>query len=359
MDFIVKSISNWLNQPQFKYSNKPVRVKETAMSMIKGMTNCYLTVSSTTGRKKLLPDDVRIPVGYNIKELTRLGTKTVFDQKALRPFENTRKTAQTFLDMIGVRHAGGWAVPDSRLPEVDKKMKEFDKIFIGHKSKLLSNYEETLNQWLSEVENINSALAHIIRENVISKDYLQNQITFHFYREEDEAKNVVSTLVSETAIAASKAIDKLVGKGTVTKLDRRSLAYITNIRDKLDSMVFLNPSIQPTVDRINGFISSIPKRETLGIEWYQSLIKELAFLSDENNYRIIQHQQDVEVDEDVVNVIKADEEIQRAVTQSSENFVWDVDVAFEDIDQSLLESEVVAESLTTSTEVVDDNAGWF
>jgi hypothetical protein len=320
------------------------------MPLIKGMTMCYLNISNTTGRKKLLPDDVSIPASMNIKELTRLGTKTVFDQKALRPFENIRKQSSSFLDGIGVRHQNGWLIPDSRLAEVDKKMQRFEVEFTDKKFNLINNYEATRDDWLEEVESLNPKLKQIIEENLISRDYLMNQISFGFTRDEEEAQNVVSNLVKETAHAAKQSIDRLLGKGAQSKLDRRSLSNIIQIRDKLDSMVFLNPSIEPTVDRVNNFLAAIPKNGPLGIKHYQDLIIELTFLSEPNNYRILQNQNSIEIEEGVPEIIQADDEIKQALENASpiDNGVGDIDPALlevdmnnciDDIDDSILDNE--------------------
>ncbi|MDG1751380.1 MAG: DUF3150 domain-containing protein [Thalassotalea sp.] len=307
------------------------------MSIIKGMTMCYLNISNTTGRKKLLPDDVKIPSGYNIKELTRLGTKTVFDQKALRPFENVRKQSYAFLDQIGVRHQNGWLIPDSRLTEVDNKMESFAAQFNSNKVDLITNYEATKDAWLAEVEALNAELKTIIEENLISRDYLMGQIQFGFTREEEEVQHVVSNLVKETAHAAKTSIDRLIAKGAKTKLDRRSLTNVIQIRDKLDSMVFLNPSIEATVDRINRFLSAIPKNGPLGISHYQDLIIELTFLSDPANYRILQSQNTIEIEEGVADIAQADDEIQRAIKNAEP--IEEGDVSIDDIDPSILDGE--------------------
>jgi Protein of unknown function (DUF3150) len=344
------------------------------MSIIKGMTMCYLNISNTTGRKKLLPDDVKIPTGYNIKELTRLGTKTVFDQKALRPFENIRKQSQAYLDVIGIRHQNGWLIPDTRLSEVDKKMESFSALYNTNKIELITNYEATTQTWLEEVESMNAELKRIIEENLISRDYLMGQIQFSFTREEEEAQHVVSNLVNQTANAAKSSIDRLVANGVKAKLDRRSLTNIIQIRDKLDSMVFLNPSIEPTVDRINKFLAAIPKNGPLGISHYQDLIIELTFLSDPANYRVLQSQDTIEIEDGVADIAQADDEIQQAVKEAEHlDMGNDSDLDTDDIDPDIIDSDAQEQPTTlletTEIEDIDDSileddedsksVGWF
>jgi hypothetical protein len=310
------------------------------MSLIKGMTTVFLTVSSTTGRKKLMREDVKIPSDFNIQELARLGTKTVFNPKALRPFDNCRKNAQAYLTSVGVRYAGGFGIPVSRISEVKEKMALYESVFNNAKTALLTEYQTLLEEWLEDIKSLNPILAETIANNVITKDYLESQIQFSFYSEHDESALVGDKLVEESAQAAKVALDKLVGKGVASKLNRKSLAYLTNIKDKLESMSFLNAAVQPTVDRINGFLNTIPKRDTLGVEWYQALVKEIVFLSDVDNYKLLTNN-GVEVDSELDGNINSQGSVLPNIVDSDDatNGTWGLGSSFDDIDPTILATE--------------------
>jgi len=273
------------------------------MSIIKGMTIVFFNISSTSGRRKLLPDDVKIPENYKINELARLGSKAAFDPTSLRLFENVRREGKAYLSSVGIRHGGGYGVPTHKLAEIKDKFNELEIKFNMGKETVLSNYIHLRDSWFKEIEKINIEFAETIKSNVISKEYLESQINFRFYTEEDEERAAGSTLVNEVAYAAKEAIEHLVKKKETSSLHRRSLTLIVNIRDKLDSLSFLNGAVKPTIIRINNFLNSIPTQGTLGKEWLDNLVLELAFLSEPSNIDLLGHQMECDVSQDDVNSV--------------------------------------------------------
>ena len=141
----------------------------------------------------------------------------------------------------------------------------------------------------------------------------------------------------------------------------RSLAYLTNIKDKLESMSFLNSAVKPTVDRVNDFLNTIPKRDSLGVEWYQALIKELVFLSEVENYKLLTIKC-VEVDFDLdVNTSSQDDVLSDIVDSSDAiNNEWGFDSSIDDIDPTILATEQPKIPKDDSKEETKVNsAGWF
>ncbi len=328
------------------------------MSKLPGMSTVYLTVTSTTGRKKLLKDEVRIPDSFNLDELARLGTKTVFNPKALRPFDNCRKKAQAYLSSVGVRLGGGYAIPSKRLKEITQKVKEIENEFNDAKKVLLSSYENDLQEWLEHINTINPELATTISNFVISRSYLESQITFSFTSDDDENKLIGDKLIVEVSEAANTALDRLTGKSVKSKLNRKSLAYLTNIRDKLDSMSFLNSDVVPTVKRIDDFLDKIPKREALGVEWFQGLIKELSFLANPANFALLA-QGAIKVDQDIKDMAEANDSIK--IPESKVDIVDVIDDIELEMDSSMdIEIEPEVEIMPEIEESKpSEYQGWF
>lgn len=334
------------------------------MSKIKGMSTVFLRVSTTSGRKKLLPNDVKIPDNFNIQELARLGSKTVFNPKELRPFENARKEAQTYLTTVGIRFGGGYGVPDSRLAEVKVRMEMIEEKFNKAKQSLLANYSELLTEWLTQIEVINPELTETIKSNLISREYLESQIQFSFYTEEDESKLAGNTLINEVASYANEAIEQLARKKEKSSLNRKSLVALRNIKDKLDSMSFLNNSVGPTIKRIEGFLSSIPVTGKLGENWLHGLLKELSFLSEPSNFELLNVSANSEITSEEKKEVNSLNE--NFVDENSGYFPTESDELNHDID-SLQVIDIDSESSCENNlhDLDDDNVskngslGWF
>lgn len=271
------------------------------MSKIKGMTTVFFKISTTSGRKKLMPDDVKIPKDFKVSELARLGSKAAFDPASLRVFENVRRETQAYLTSLGIRYGGGYGVPTHKLPEIKAKIALLEEKFNMGKEALLNQYVKLRDDWFFDIERINPVFAETIKNNVISKEYLESQIHFRFYSEEDEARTAGSTLIYEVSEAAKDAMDKLIQKDKTTVFNRRSLASIVNIKDKLESLSFLNTAVNPTIDRINKFLAEIPAKGTLGSEWLGNLVRELSFLSIPSNIEILGAQSECQVTKEDIN----------------------------------------------------------
>lgn len=320
------------------------------MSSIKGMSTVFLNVSTTSGQKRLLRSDVKIPEDFKLQELARLGTKTVFNLDDLRPFANIRKNGQNFLGSVGIRFGGGYGVPDAKLSFIKEKMEGFKSQFEAYKKELLATYCVKRDVWLEDIKLINPELAQIISENVISREYLESQIQFTFHTEEDESKLAGDKLVQEVAEAADIALQRLAGQGK-NKLNRKSLVYLTSIKEKLESMSFLNQSVVPTIHRIEGFLSSIPEKNTLGIEWFQGLVRELSFLKDPDNFALLSSE--IEVSDEVNDLVKS------AGTGNEVNLkVMDADIASH-VDPAILEFPMFAQSGNETNVVIASNTEMF
>ena len=64
-----------------------------------------LDVRIWSGRKKLRPEDLTTSGRLPPKDLVSLGSKKIFDPKALKPFVDVKRRAETRCQAIGVRFA--------------------------------------------------------------------------------------------------------------------------------------------------------------------------------------------------------------------------------------------------------------
>ena len=268
---------------------------------IKDLVVVYFNISSTSGRKKLLPKDVKIPENFHISELARLGSRAAFDPKYLRPFENARKNGNTYLSSIGIRYGGGYGVSRRKLPEIKQKMEEIEFKVKSAKDDLINDYVKVRDNWFLEIEAVNPELAETIKNNVISREYLESQIQFSFTTDEDEESAAGSRLVTEVSNSAKDAIDTLVVKDKTLSFHRKSLASLVNIREKLSTLSFLNSAVKPTIHKIDDFLTSIPTTGTLDSKWHDALIKELVFLSEPENILLLGMTMDMQVSKEEIN----------------------------------------------------------
>ena len=72
-------------------------------------------ISLWGARKKLRTEDLKLTQGDVLppKDLASLGSKKIFNPKALAKFEALKKRAHVACGRVGIRFMGGYAVPES------------------------------------------------------------------------------------------------------------------------------------------------------------------------------------------------------------------------------------------------------
>ena len=209
-------------------------------------------ISIWTGQKKLTPEDLDLsPEQIPPEGLAALGHKRICDPKAIADFKRIKHQAFTLLSNNGVRFLTGYAIPLEKLEEIQGKLAELEDEFYKVRNQFLSNYEETIEAWIEAhpswshqirravepVERVAAALSwrsscfKVVHPGVTDKGL------------EDEANSLGRQLLREIAQEAKHIYtDSFHQKASVT---RKALRPLRRIYDKLMSLSFLEPRVQP------------------------------------------------------------------------------------------------------------------
>ncbi|WP_020563030.1 DUF3150 domain-containing protein [Methylosarcina fibrata] len=257
-----------------------------------------LDINLWTSSKKLRPEDLVLADGSKLppEDLAYLGTKKTIDPDKLKEFNRIKKEAERICLQSGTRFLGGFANPRDEIPRITQELDDLSKTFYEARDQLLATYHEDTEEWVARHAEFGDAIRRAIEpvESVASKlrfDYVVFRVTVPQSDAvlpnatpaavdslQRRTNSMSDQLFHEIAQEASQLIDRsFVGKDTVTG---RSLNAFRRMRDKLDSLGFLDHRCMPVVDKIDVVLNALPKQGPYNGVAFNSLFTLGLLLSD-------------------------------------------------------------------------------
>jgi hypothetical protein len=256
-----------------------------------------LDINLWTSSKKLRPEDLVLADGSKLppEDLAYLGTKKTVDPDKLKEFNRIKKEAERICLQSGTRFLGGFANRRDEITRITQELDALSLTFYEAKDQFLSTYNQDTENWIARHAEFGDAIRRAIEpvDSVAAKlrfDYVIFRVTVP----EPDAADVSSTsavdsldrktnsmsdqLFHEIAQEASQLIDRsFVGKDTVTG---RALNTFRRMRDKLDSLGFLDHRCMPVVDKIDQVLDALPQQGPYNGVAFSSLFSLGLLLSD-------------------------------------------------------------------------------
>lgn len=229
-------------------------------------------ISLWGARKKLRTEDLKLTQGDVLppKDLASLGSKKIFNPKALAKFEALKKRAHVACGRVGIRFMGGYAVPESVADDLAKELDAIGAEFDLAKSSFLANYEGELEAWIAK----HPGWEQWIRAATVPVNEVKDRIRYGWtpakvstpdesnpesrlnQKMTKEAGGLAGRLFAEIGEMAQKVMeDSLLGK---TKVNRRVLSPIRKIRGKLNGLSFLDKRVGPLIKAIDDTVAQMP-----------------------------------------------------------------------------------------------------
>jgi len=233
-----------------------------------------LDINIWTGSKKLRTEDLVLADGSKLPpdELAYLGTKKTIDPDRLKEFNRIKKEAERVCLEVGTRFLGGFANPQDEIPGIIKNLDNLKGEFYQAKNEFLAGYEADTEAWVNKYPEFGNAIRRAIEPvgsvaNKLNFDY----VVFRVVKPETSA-NATETIQDESLIRRANSMSEqlfheiaqdanqliersFVGKDTVTA---RTLSAFRRMRDKLDSLGFLDYRCMPVVDKIDRVLETLP-----------------------------------------------------------------------------------------------------
>ena len=242
----------------------------TDITVLDHLVVVNLDIHIWTARKKLVPLDLggaELPP----EDLASLGSKRICNPDDLRSFGTLKARAVNLLESNGIRFLSGWAVPDTRLPEIMRELAVIRDEFNTAKDAFLLRYDQSVQDWIAKHPQWGS----IIAGSTVSEEYVRSRIDFRWQvfqvaqptavnatqnldNLNDDIGQLGDTLFDEVAKAAGEAWTRCyAGK---TEITRKALSPLKSIYDKLMGLTFVEPRVAPVAELLDTAFRSIPKR---------------------------------------------------------------------------------------------------
>ena len=242
----------------------------TDITVLDHLVVVNLDIHIWTARKKLVPLDLggaELPP----EDLASLGSKRICNPDDLRSFGTLKARAVNLLEGNGIRFLSGWAVPDTRLPEIMRELAVIRDEFNTAKDAFLLRYDQSVQDWIAKHPQWGS----IIAGSTVSEEYVRSRIDFRWQvfqvaqpaavnatqnldNLNDDIGQLGDTLFDEVAKAAGEAWTRCyAGK---TEITRKALSPLKSIYDKLMGLTFVEPRVAPVAELLDTAFRSIPKR---------------------------------------------------------------------------------------------------
>src|ERR1700687_5608381 len=227
-----------------------------------------------SGRKKLRPEDLTTSGRLPPKDLVSLGSKKIFDPKALKPFAEVKRKAETRCQAIGVRFARAFAIPKAAAKSVVEELNGLAETFKQVRDAFLATYDEEVRRWkdqhpgderLIEAELLPKALVgskFAFGYEVFAINAVHGDDELAALMEQGGAGNLTlglaGALYQEVASESREFVrQSLVGRHEVTQ---KFMRPVRAIREKLAGLAFLDPGIAPLVGSIDEVLASTPQK---------------------------------------------------------------------------------------------------
>lgn len=242
-----------------------------------------VTTWSATRNNK--PMDLGLEHESLAADVVRLGSKSVFDKKKINFQQQARTAGIALLSKVGFQCLGAWAVPRQYLQDTLDQLELLKIGFYANLDELIRSYDAECDSWISQAEQTVSLpdFAGKIRSSLYDVEYVRGQVSLSYRVNDDMINNPIGDSAVDTiAEMANKSLSQFqYSMSQGCSFSRKSLRYVTSIKEKLISMAALDSFIQPAIDQIEEFECSIPKRGGKSLDAYQlqSFMSVLTMLS--------------------------------------------------------------------------------
>lgn len=276
---------------------------KNAIKKLESLSVIYSEFNLWSGQRKLEKSDINIGNGKLPPEkVASLGNKLLIDSEKLRPFNRLKTACRRQLLSYGMPFMNGVAIPSSKADEVCRYLETVNAEFEQIKFDFLRDYEASFEEWCKE----NPEFEFQIRGGKIAVSEIEHRYGYNYglyminpvstgdidfdNNQADSLGNQVNELgdsLVDTIAKESKAFWNQYFAGK-TSVNTSTKSTLTNLRDKIDGLSFLNGSFSLLVDLIDDAIkcySVSHKKYTSGIH-FSTISNAVLLLSDKSNIEL-------------------------------------------------------------------------
>jgi hypothetical protein len=242
-------------------------------------------INTWSARRNNQPRDLGLQDETISKEVASLGGKSVFDLKKIKFMNDIRREVLAYLANIGFQMLGGWAIPKNLHEETMNALELFRIRYYTQLDDLLRDYSSECDTWIAAASTKVSipGFAASIRASLYSEAYVRNQVRFTYSANlsmaDDPVGDAAIMTIAQMAEESLRSFNHSMSRGN--KFTRKSMGYLSKVREKLASLSMVDSFCQPAIDDIDKFEAALNAsgRKPVDINLMQGLMGQLSLLA--------------------------------------------------------------------------------
>lgn len=245
-----------------------------------------------SGQTRLSASDIKIGVGGEIPDakFAQLGTKKVCDPASLKGFHRLKTEARRLMLRYGMNFMNGYAIPVQKTDEVIPRLEAISREFEDMKKEFLATYHASIEEWIKE----NPEYEQAIRAGALERSAVEKRLNFeyqifqiqpiagdeHQARLNRKVEGLGAELIQEVAESAQKFFEERLAGQTCVGIGTK--ATLSNLRDKIDGLSFLNGKLEPLVRLLDEALAcySCPNGRVVDGQAFSQIVAAVLILSD-------------------------------------------------------------------------------
>ncbi|WP_053062572.1 DUF3150 domain-containing protein [Photobacterium aquae] len=246
-------------------------MKTKQYDMIEKTVFIALHFKKTTGNKKMNPSDLGIDASQLPPEqVAKLGHVYTINPEDLRPFTKIARRAERLCDTSGLKLGGNsWAIPMSNMDSFCQKLNDIIIEYNQEVDNFLSTFDVKAKNWQNSISD--QKWASVIRNACPTREQLQTKFRadYDIYQLNCEPLNGMQEksldkqgdrlrngLFSDIIDNCDAIMNDWSQKSEITQ---SSLTKLRNLRDKIESLSFIDTRYLKVRDKINEFLRELPQ----------------------------------------------------------------------------------------------------
>lgn len=244
--------------------NDPSEVLAVADALkAQGMALINISINGSDFKRSLSYKDLGLSEDIQ-RELASLGRKAVLGKEYPLQLRKNKEQTYTYMDKMGVRFGsfGTWAVPLDIYNEVHQQLraKQVEREFI--KDALVANYQDELEKFAVEAEEMRAGFGEIVRKNAFSKEHIIEQVSMKISPQEEIMGGIAASalqglgrIAREYEQSILKAAKKTNTRPVITRFTRSKLV---EMEEYCMRFMFLTSVLNDASVLIKNTIAELP-----------------------------------------------------------------------------------------------------
>lgn len=264
--------------------------KPSVVEILDHVVLVQVDVHIWSGRRKLRTKDLKGVDNDNLppKDLASLGSKHIYNPKALTPFNTCKRQLERACEQVGTRFLKGYAVPIGRTRELFQRADEIRKEWDRARVTFMAEFDRERQAWRDQ----HPGWEHVFDSTVVSKDEVAAGMSFDYKVCSVRPAPGIDTDASlgRATMGLAGQLYKEIGQAArelwersfegKAKVSARVVPTLWALREKLEGLKFLDRNIGPIVTSLDATISAMPKEGAVAGNDLQLLTGAVLMLTD-------------------------------------------------------------------------------